>query len=402
MRQPSQRSFRTYAALVALASVAWLPQAFAQAGRQHVVVAPGDMLGVIASRFQVTAAEIQRWNELEGDRILVGQQLWVEPDGEGEPTDSGSWETITVQAGDTLGVLAKRHGVSLQTLLENNPDVSPDRIREGQQLRVERRGRRVEHAVSRGENLTAVAHRYQVSISDILRWNPKLRPNRVQAGAQVLVFTQVPESVSESVGSPSNGHLLHAERLREHPAFVLRDPARAWGTLETVSAIRDGFVALHKAEPDLPRVRVHDISLRAGGHMDDHRSHQSGRDVDISYFQSRCGPDGCPFRRLAAKDLDVARQWSLLKYWLERDHLEAVFIDYSLQAALYQQARRQGASRQELMRWFQYPRGRHNPYGVIRHFPKHEDHMHVRFACPDTDSECKAIRALPVASLTSP
>ncbi len=368
------------------------------AGRQHVVVGPGDVLGVIASRFQVTADEIRRWNELDGDRIRVGQQLWVAPDGaavavtEREQSAPGDWETITVSAGDTLGALALRHGVTVQTLIENNPGLTPDRIREGQALRVTHRGRRVQHAVERGENLSGVARRYQVSVRDILRWNPRLKADRVHAGAQVLVFTDVPESRSQSIGSPSAGHLLHPERLREHPAFVLRDPARSWGTLETVTAIRDGFAAVHKRDPDAPRVRVHDISLREGGHMDDHKSHQSGRDVDISYYQKRCGIEGCAFRRLAAADLDVARQWQLLRHWLDRDQLEAVFVDYALQAALYRHARSQGATREQLARWFQYPRGKDNPYGVIRHYPKHDDHMHVRFACHETDPECKAFR----------
>jgi murein endopeptidase len=126
--------------------------------------------------------------------------------------------------------------------------------------------------------------------------------------------------------------------------------------------------------------------------MEDHRSHQSGRDVDISYYQKRCGVDGCAFRRLGAADLDVARQWELLRYWLSRDQLEAAFIDYSLQAALYRHARSQGATREQLARWFQYPRGKDNPYGVVRHFPQHDDHMHLRFTCHDTDPECRAFR----------
>lgn len=368
--------------------------AAAQSGRQQVVVGPGDVLGVIATRFSVTAEQIRRWNEIDGDRILVGQELWVAPGPEelADEEPASDWETITVQAGDTLGALARRHGVDVQTLLDNNSDLSADRIRVGQTVRVSHRGRRVDHEIERGENLTSVARRYEVTVRDLLRWNPGLRADRVQAGRNVLLFTQVPESLSQSIGFPSDGRLVNPVVLREHPGFVLRDSSRAWGTLETVRAIRDGFAAVHKGDPASPRVRVHDISLRSGGHMQDHRSHQSGRDVDISYYQKRCGADGCAFRRLGAADLDVARQWELLRYWLSRGQLEAAFIDYSLQAALYRHARSQGASREELARWFQYPRGKDNPYGVVRHFPKHDDHMHLRFTCHDTDPECKAFR----------
>lgn len=378
--------------LIALVLCGWAPTTNAQGVRRHVVVGPGDMLGGIANRFQVTADEIRHWNEIQGDRILVGQQLWIEPDALPEEAMPGEWETITVAPGQTLGAIARQHGLTVAALLEHNLDVNPDRIFAGQSLRVAHRGRRVEHTIERGENLTAVAQRYQVSVRDLLRWNPKLKADRVQAGREILLFTEVPESLSQSIGSPADGRLLNPARLRDDASFVLRDPSRSWGTLETVTALRDAFVAVRKVDPEAPLVRVHDISLREGGHMRDHRSHQSGRDVDVSYYQKNCGTEGCAFRRLSASDLDVPRQWQLMRIWLARGQLEAAFVDYSLQAALYRHARSQGATREELARWFQYPRGKDNPYGVIRHFPKHDDHMHLRFACHETDPECKSFR----------
>src|SRR5690606_20902798 len=126
---------------------------------------------------------------------------------------------------------------------------------------------------------------------------------------------------------------------------------------------------------------------REGGPIIHHRSHQSGRDVDMSYFFRRCG-GVCRMGNINAQLLDVAPQWTLFKAWLERGVVEAIFMDYDLQAPLYEYARAQGATRSQLHRWFQYPRGPHYPLGKIRHFPKHRDHAHVRFICPETDEEC--------------
>ena len=66
-----------------------------------------------------------------------------------------------------------------------------------------------------------------------------------------------------------------------------------------------------------------------------------------------------------------------------------IFIDYRLQAKLYKYARRKGVSNSKLDRWIQYPRGRYEPRGIIRHFPNHEDHLHVRFVCPYSDLKCR-------------
>ena len=79
----------------------------------------------------------------------------------------------------------------------------------------------------------------------------------------------------------------------------------------------------------------------------------------------------------------------LFQSWLENDRVEAIFLDYSLQEPLYREARRRGASREELSQWIQYPRGRTHPLGIVRHYPRHRDHAHVRFVCPDTDESCR-------------
>ena len=49
-------------------------------------------------------------------------------------------------------------------------------------------------------------------------------------------------------------------------------------------------------------------------------------------------------KRTRGKLIALSRTFALLKYWLERDMLEAVFMDYRLQAALYLYAREKGAT----------------------------------------------------------
>lgn len=123
--------------------------------------------------------------------------------------------------------------------------------------------------------------------------------------------------------------------------------------------------------------------------MRGHRSHRSGRDVDITYYQRRCPRTGCPLRNIRQRDMRPALQWTLLHTWLQRGEAQLIFVDYGLQPALYRQARRTGATRRQLSNWFQYPRSRNTPAGVIRHSPNHRDHIHVRFRCPRGDQQCR-------------
>lgn len=196
---------------------------------------------------------------------------------------------------------------------------------------------------------------------------------------------------SWSVGSPHAGSLQGAERLPADRAYRIRNPRRAFATHATVQWLQRGFAELLQDDPTSPVLYVLDLSAEHGGPLSGHRSHQSGRDVDLAYYHDRCG-GLCRQRRLQPAQLDAPRQWRFLKHFLRRGQLEFGFIDYRLQQRLYRAAAADGATRVELARWFQYPRGQDFPAGVLRHVPRHRDHMHLRFVCPAEDKRCRPTR----------
>lgn len=357
--------------------------------RVHVV-ASGDTLGELAGRYRVSVEELREWNALEGDRIRIGEELTV------EEISVLRYRTV---AGDTLGCIARRHRVAIARLREDNPSIGR-RLEIGQTLRIRggidpRAGdhedaseEAVHHTVASGESLTRIARRHEVTLDALRRLNPDLHGDRIRVGQRLVVGRTVTNSAS--VGAPWCGHVVGARQLGPHAGYVLRNPARSWGTARTLRRLRRGFEAVRRRYRGAPRVRVHDLGLEGGGPIDDHRSHQSGRDVDITYYQrSGCAGTGCPLRSVDPDGLDVRRQWALLREWLGRGDAEAIYIDYALQRPLYREARRRGASRARLRGWFQFPRGRRHREGIIRHFPNHRDHLHVRFACVRGERRCR-------------
>ena len=325
---------------------------------------------------------------------LIAALLVVLPPGAALAQETAAGGVHVVAAGETVSAIAAHYGVTVEQLVDHNEGLEPDRIRVGQRLLLGGERRFHGYRVQEGETLSGIAKRHDVSLAELQRWNPQLRPDHIRIGQTIRIYSKKPTSHSQSVGSPSRGALKAARRLPRHPAYVIRERGRAWATDETIRGIVKAFDHVRSRHPKAARLKVHDLSLRRGGPMTDHRSHQSGRDADIAYFQRGCASRLCEFRRLKPSELDTDRTWTLLEYWLERDMLEAVFIDYRLQAPLYRHARARGASASQLSRWFQYPRGRTHPLGVVRHFPKHADHMHVRFACHQSDPECKTFRPL--------
>jgi LysM repeat protein len=343
----------------------------------------GDVLSSIADRFDVSVEQLRQWNGIQGDTIRPGQRLRVEPD-----TRKPKGFLYEVQRGETLSGIAVRFDTTVDEIVELNPDLDRDRIREGQEIRIDG-GHALEYEVRKGDTLSRIAAYHRVSIEQIKRWNPGIDPDHIRIGARLKIYSDRPPSLSESIGLPYDGKLVKPVRLPPHPGYAIRDRSKAWGTRETVEWLLGAFDHVRSEHPNAPRVSMHDLSDRDGGFLYGHNSHQSGRDADLAYYQKKCEDGVCPFRPISSGYLDVERTWSLLEYWLSNDLAEAIFIDYELQSALYKHAREQGATRKQLHEWFQYPRGRTFPVGVVRHYPKHDDHIHVRFVCPRTDDECE-------------
>jgi len=57
-----------------------------------------------------------------------------------------------------------------------------------------------------------------------------------------------------------------------------------WGTQETVDFLIAAANKVNEQFPGTPKMYIGDISSQGGGRLNRHVSHQSGRDVDVSYF----------------------------------------------------------------------------------------------------------------------
>jgi len=103
----------------------------------------------------------------------------------------------TVERGDTLGKIAREHGISLAELVEANDITNPNLIHIGQVLIVpgEAGESEVIHVVARGETLGKIARKYGSSVSALAEKNGISRPNLIRIGQNLIV------SGSASLGS---------------------------------------------------------------------------------------------------------------------------------------------------------------------------------------------------------
>jgi LysM repeat protein len=286
-------------------------------------------------------------------------------------------ERYVVQRGETLEHVAASHGCATEVVLRANHRDNT-LVPAGTVVVVpDCRHRSAARAVPRRERSDAGDEeddraREALAVIDGATWVD--RPSKV---------TEVADDEPPSTGAPWNGTLEHGEPLPQGDGYVVRRPNRAYGAQHVIDRLQDVIADVREAYPDLHTLAIGDLSRRGGGPLGGHVSHQTGLDVDVGFYFTTL-PAGYPDSFHAADGtLDCAATWTLLATFArtadEPTGVQLVFLDYEVQATLYDYAKSHGASADELARVFQYPRGKTEQVGIVRHWPHHGDHMHVRF-----------------------
>jgi penicillin-insensitive murein endopeptidase len=199
---------------------------------------------------------------------------------------------------------------------------------------------------------------------------------------------------SVSVGYPNRGLLRFGQRLNDDRDFAVKD-----GSLDarhaTGELIRLIERAAHEVAFRYPRAQltVGDLSRPGGGRFRPHVSHQSGRDADIGFYllDRRSTPVNAHlFVRLNNKAMgiqwgslyrfDAARNWALIESLLSHPttDVQHIFVANAIKRRLIQQAVREGANPEVLMR-------ARRVISQPRNGAPHRSHFHVRIYCADDD-----------------
>ena len=196
-----------------------------------------------------------------------------------------------------------------------------------------------------------------------------------------------------SVGHPNEGRLEGGVRLdtsrpylRVVPSHERRD-AR-WGLPALVGMIDRAARAVAKRYPDAS-LNVGDLSLRSGGELLRHNSHESGRDADLGFYVVDAAGKSVHARTFVQFDetlkssaaggarFDLARNWLLVQHMVTDPvaQVSHIFVAEPLRKRLLAHARSIGVSQRILDR---AAIAMMQPSNAL----PHDDHFHVRISCP--------------------
>ena len=236
-----ERPFQVTKAIVLNDTMNYSIQRITLPKTKYYTVRRGDNLGEIADKYNVTVADIKKWNRLKGNTVSRGKSLKIftnesvvktvrkEPKTDGIPSEikadnqqiaaletkitkedktkkSIKADTLSsnvaafyvVQKGDNLSNIAKNNNVSVEEIKEWN-HLSNTSIQLGMSLQVAKieanakeelavapKMENVEYIVKKGDNLGNIAKKYGSSVDDLKQWN-NLQDNTIALGISLIV-----------------------------------------------------------------------------------------------------------------------------------------------------------------------------------------------------------------------
>lgn len=154
-------------------------------GDEYYVVKKGDSLWVIASKHGTTVDELKRINRLTSNNLSIGQVLKLPVKGNNE---TGSNQNVyIVKKGDSLYSIARTYNTSVEAI-KNANNLTSNALSIGQELIIPEKANtsQITYTVNKGDSLWAIANKYDTTVDAIKSAN-NLSSNSLSIGQQLII-----------------------------------------------------------------------------------------------------------------------------------------------------------------------------------------------------------------------
>lgn len=313
------------------------------------------------------------------------------------------WVHHRMVPGETIAEVAARYGLREADLRAHNGiAASTEKLRKGSRLKVKARRippprEMVEYTVVAGDSWLSIARMHGVDPKELKAYNWPWK-GKLAAGSLLSVWVDPiakswiasatdDESIRRGavgIGAPDAGHLVGGVAIPEGEGYEIRFTESAYGTSHAVAELVRALQRYREITKHTKPLQLGSMSRPRGGPLGGHRSHQTGRDIDILLPRKAGVPS---WLALTPRRVDWMAVWDLAVA-LEEVDASVVYLDYALQKAMYRAVKAAGMEPAAIAKVLQYPRGYEARRGLVRHEPGHTQHLHVRFGCGPCEVEC--------------
>ena len=165
----------------------------------------GESLNTIAKRYRTTVAALRKTNRLSGYNIQAGRYLTIPSKNFAKIRSASSKPSAekliyTVKKGDTFWKISRQFSVSSADILRWNKLASNKSLKAGQKLIIkvapkqlatahyrDNSTKQVHYTVKHGDSLAEISRKFNVSVTDLRRWNANKVGKYLKPGQQLTV-----------------------------------------------------------------------------------------------------------------------------------------------------------------------------------------------------------------------
>lgn len=239
-----------------------------------------------------------------------------------------------------------------------------------------------------------IATRYAVSVDELRKWNGKLgarkKPPRratitlwLPSGVERYPLPPLTQALpefklragGESIGRPNRGRLREGIALPASEHYNVRVPYQGYGASTAVRDVQRAIAGFRTETGFDDPITIGAMSRRTGRRLRPHKSHQSGRDIDVR-LPAMPFVDG---HSLESHEVDWHATYALIEAFVRTGDVGVIFLERKFWRRVRSAGQRLGADDARIEHVISH----------LKHERGHTGHIHVRFRCAPEWPECK-------------
>lgn len=179
----------------------------------------------VASNTIDTEAKLEDPSNIEGPSMIMASS-GLSPVIQKDPEEEGGVKIYTVEDGDTVSGIAKKHHITVNTILWANDIDNVDEIRPGDQIFILPIAG-LKHIVEKDDTLESIAKEYRGDKDRIIAFNNLPANGRLEVGEEIII----PDGYKELPRQETDGSILDRRQYATSPGGTANDIS-GWRTLD--------------------------------------------------------------------------------------------------------------------------------------------------------------------------
>ncbi|OLS03716.1 gamma-D-glutamyl-L-diamino acid endopeptidase 1 [Tissierella creatinophila DSM 6911] len=173
------------------------PEVKCPAGSFPYVIKSGDTLYKLAITYETTVEAIIKINPgINPNNLQIGQRICI-PGKTPQKCPMGTF-AYTIKQGDTIYNLDKKYNTTVEAILMVNPGINPDNLQIGQIICIPGETPQkcpmgtFAYTIKQGDTIYKLAKAYNTTVEAILMVNPGINPDNLQIGQVICIPSEKP------------------------------------------------------------------------------------------------------------------------------------------------------------------------------------------------------------------